>query len=75
MADLAGVVVFRSPVMGAGAMGGDAQEPAQPDWPVDYLVAREQAERAAANRAQSSAARGIHQELAQYYAELARQAR
>lgn len=73
MADLAGVVVFSDPAIGLGGMGANEQEPARRDCPLDYLIARERAERAAAERAQSPAARGIHQELAQHYAELARQ--
>ena len=40
--------------------------------PVDYFRARERAERAAAKRANSAAARRIHQELAIEYATLAR---
>jgi hypothetical protein len=39
---------------------------------MDYLRWREQAERAAAKNAQSDAARRVHQELAQEYAELIR---
>jgi hypothetical protein len=39
---------------------------------MDYLRWREQAERAAAKNAQSDAARRIHQELAQEYADLIR---
>jgi len=40
----------------------------------DYFRAREQAERAAAKAAVSTRARRIHQQLAQVYAQLARQA-
>jgi hypothetical protein len=40
---------------------------------VDYLRRRERAERAAAKNAVSDAARRVHQELAQNYAELLRQ--
>lgn len=40
----------------------------------DYFRRRELAERAAAKYAPSSAARRIHQQLAQEYAELARRA-
>jgi len=39
---------------------------------MDYFRRREQAERAAAKNAQSEAARRVHQELAQEYAELIR---
>jgi hypothetical protein len=39
---------------------------------VDYFLARERAERAAAKRANSAAARRVHQELAIEYATLAR---
>jgi hypothetical protein len=39
---------------------------------MDYFRWREQAERAAAKNAQSEAARRVHQELAQEYAELIR---
>jgi hypothetical protein len=39
---------------------------------VDYFRRREQAERAAAKHARSDAARRIHQELAQEYADLIR---
>ena len=39
---------------------------------MDYFRRREQAERAAAKNAMSDAARRVHQELAQEYAELAR---
>ena len=39
----------------------------------DYWRSRERAERAAAKKAQSSAARAVHQELAQQYAERIRQ--
>jgi hypothetical protein len=40
----------------------------------DYFRAREQVERAAAKAAVSRLARGVHQELAQIYGRLARQA-
>jgi hypothetical protein len=44
-----------------------------PDWDsLDYFRRRERAERAAAKHAVSEAARRVHQELAQNYAELAR---
>ena len=39
---------------------------------IDYFRRREQAERAAAKKAQSEAARRVHQELAQEYAGLIR---
>ena len=41
---------------------------------MDYFRRRELAERAAAKRAASSVARGLHQELAQSYAKLIRRA-
>ncbi len=41
---------------------------------LDYFRSRERAERAAAKRARSASARGVHQELAQRYAALVRQA-
>jgi hypothetical protein len=68
---MAGMVVFRNSTNGANGFIADDDEPAQ-DCPVDYLRAREMAERAAAKRAQSMAARHAHQELAQHYAKLAR---
>ena len=71
MADLAGLVVFRNSGIGHCAPDDD---PRDGNCPVEYLRAREMAERAAAKRAQSQAARQIHQELAQHYAELARRA-
>ena len=74
MTEMAGMVVFRNSMTGTHGLCEAEQEPA-PDWSVDYLRAREMAERAAAKRAQSLAARHVHQELAQHYAELARLAR
>ena len=70
MTEMTGVVVFRNPVNSANGSGA-----AQPDRPArtcsaEYLRARELAERAAAKRAQSAAARHVHQELAQHYAAL-----
>jgi hypothetical protein len=41
---------------------------------IDYLMARERAERAAAKAARSMKARHVHQELAQCYARKIRQA-
>jgi hypothetical protein len=41
---------------------------------IEYFRRREQAEREAANQAASPAARRVHQELAQQYAELQRKA-
>lgn len=72
MTDLSGLVVFRSASNGALAMGSPDDGPGPDDWSLDYLRARERAERAAAKRAQSIAARHIHQELAQHYAALLR---
>ena len=51
--------------------GGLEMRPADPDpgdHNVDYLRARERAERAAVKSAHSTKARSVHQELAQYYA-------
>jgi hypothetical protein len=74
MNDMAGVVVFRSASNDAdGVSAADELEQSEP-LSVHYLHARERAERAAAKRAQSIAARHVHQELAQHYAELARRA-
>ena len=69
MADLAGLVEFRN--MAIGHCAPD-DEPRDGSCPVEYWRAREMAERAAAKRAQSQAARHIHQELAQHYAEQVR---
>ena len=44
-----------------------------PKESIDYLMARERAERAAAKSARSIKARHVHQELAQYYAQRIRQ--
>lgn len=74
MTDMSGVVIFRNPVNDAGRPGAGDQEPEGQGWSADYLRARERAERAAAKRAQSSAARHVHQELALHYAELAKAA-
>ena len=74
MTDLSGLVVFRSATNGVPAMGSPDDAPGPDDWSLDYLQARERAERAAAKRAQSIAARHIHQELAQHYAALLRRA-
>ncbi len=71
MGDLAGLVVFRNTAVGHCAPD---DEPREASCPVEYLRAREMAERAAAKRAQSPAARHIHQELAEHYAELVRRA-
>ena len=73
MTEMAGLVVFRNSTNGVNGLCAGDDEPAQ-DCPVDYLRAREMAERAAAKRAQSMAARHAHQELAQHYAALARRA-
>ncbi|MBA2466446.1 MAG: hypothetical protein H0V46_02425 [Sphingomonas sp.] len=67
MPDFAGLIVFRNTGNNEQAAG---DETPLYDWPADYLRARAQAERAAAKRAQSLAARHAHQELAQHYADL-----
>ncbi len=56
-----------------GAFEAAPAEPDAADPPLDYLRARERAERAAAKSAQSLKARHVHQELAQYYARKIRQ--
>jgi hypothetical protein len=71
MTELSGLVVFKNAGSGEYGLCTDKPEPPLYDWPVDYLRARERAERAAAKRAQSVAARHVHQELAQHYANLA----
>ena len=71
MSDLAGLVVFRNTAIGHCAPD---DEPRAGSCPMEYWRAREMAERAAAKRAGSMAARHIHQELAQHYADLARDA-
>ena len=73
MSEMAGVVVFKN-ANGPG-LSEDEQAPDERAFPAGYLRSREIAERAAAKRAQSTAARQAHQELAQHYAELARSAR
>jgi hypothetical protein len=51
------------------AHASNADPSSQPDGqPLEYLRTRERAERAAAKRATSTAARRVHQELAQSYA-------
>ena len=75
MAELAGLVVFRNTAIennGYRAPADDADE--RRNCTAEYFRSREMAERAAAKRAQSLAARHIHQELAQHYAELANRA-
>jgi len=64
--DSSPLVIFRR----AGAR--DAEPPASPVGE-DYCRVREQAERAAAERATSTAARRVHQELADAYARSTRQ--
>jgi hypothetical protein len=71
MSDIAGLIVFKN-VAGGDDFAAAEFEPAALDGQVDYLRAREQAERVAAKRAQSLAARQAHQELAQHYAQLVR---
>ena len=72
MSELAGLVVFKSTGFGDHGAAATEPEPALRHWSTDYLRARERAERAAAKRAQSLAARHVHQELAQHYAQLLR---
>ena len=74
MTEMTGLVVFRNPAADAAGYCSADREPAGQTCPVDYLRARERAERAAAKRAQTAAARHVHQELAQQYAELAQAA-
>lgn len=69
MTGLTGLIVFRSSTNGMDEPPTDEPGPA-PVASVDYLPARERAERAAAKRARSHAARHAHQELAQRYAKL-----
>ena len=71
MTDFAGLIVFKNSGCGEHGMSAAEHEPVL-DCPVDYLRSREQAERAAAKRAASLAARHVHQELAQHYAQLVR---
>mgnify|MGYP001555062968 CR=1 FL=1 len=52
----------------------DLAERSGPEW-TDYCRARERAERAAAKRAASIDARRVHQELAQAYAQSAKEQR
>ena len=72
MNDLSGLVVFKNAANGEHGFAPADHEAALENGPVDYLRARERAERAAAKRAQSLAARQVHQELAQQYAQLLR---
>jgi hypothetical protein len=67
MTDFTGLTVFKN---AANGDAGAEREPAPSHLPAEYLRARERAERAAAKRAQSLAARHVHQELAQHYARL-----
>ena len=71
MTEMTGLVVFRSSTNGLNGPSVEEAGPA-PEPSLEYLRARERAERAAAKRAQSLAARHVHQELAQHYAELVR---
>jgi len=64
--DPSSLIIFRA------AAAGDAEPPASPVGE-DYCRVREQAERTAAERATSTAARRVHQELAQAYARATRQ--
>ena len=74
MTDFSGLVVFKNP--GNGEHGLCTAEAARDGdgCTADYFRNRERAERAAAKRAQSIAARQVHQELAQHYAKLASRA-
>ena len=74
MTDLSGLVVFKNVENGEHGFAAAEYEPALQHCPVDYLRARERAERAAAKHAQSLAARHVHQQLAQHYAQLVRHA-
>ena len=71
MTGMASLVVFRSSTNGLDEPSTDESGSALAPS-VDYLRARERAERAAAKRARSLAARHVHQELAQHYAKLVR---
>ena len=71
MSDVAGLVVFKNSASMADGEGAMRAIPMN-EFSVDYLRARERAERAAAKHAGSLAARHVHQELAQHYAQLAR---
>lgn len=73
MSDQAGLIVFKNAANGEHGLGAPDALP-QGACSVEYLRARERAERAAAKRAQSLAARHVHQELAQHYAQLVRSA-
>ena len=66
------LVVFRNGGPPGGAFTADDQQNGASYLSPDYLRARERAERAAAKRASSPAARGVHQELAQAYAAMVR---
>jgi hypothetical protein len=63
--DPSSLIIFRSP------RACDAEAPASPVGE-EYCRVREQAERTAAKRATSTAARRVHQELAQAYARATR---
>ena len=65
-----GFIMFRNEPF-ADAADGCAGPDGQPGS-VHYFRERERAERAAAKRATSAAARSLHQELAQSYAQRAR---
>jgi hypothetical protein len=72
LADVAPIVVFRD---APGVSNGSSPEDRESslDWSsADYWRARERAERAAAESASSPLARGVHQELAEEYAERVR---
>ena len=64
--DPSSLIIFRA------AAARDAEAPAPPVRG-DYCRVREQAERTAAKRATSTAARRVHQELAQAYARATQQ--
>jgi hypothetical protein len=71
MTDLTGLFVFKGPAGSAGVPDGEEAESLRA-WSVEELRSRERAERAAAKQAKSLAARLVHQQLAQHYADLLR---
>jgi hypothetical protein len=70
VADVAPIVVFKDMNCAYFRPAADDRDldGASGLWRSEYWRARERAERAAAKRARSPAARGVHQELAQEYA-------
>ena len=73
MTDLPTIVLFRRPT-GFGNVPESKDLPSQSQCSAEYYRARERAERAAASRARSPAAICAHQDLAERYALLSRQA-